>query len=435
MSGKNGMSGPGQPHGVLNRTLVYGLLVAAVGAAYVLGVSNIDAWFGLDADWLAPPQVAAAGLVAVLFHPLRTGLESLADRIVYGRRLRPAEAVARIAALGSATAVGAASLRELARIVATGLGTGSAAVRLRLSDGSGVVYSWPESAEKTWTVGATLLPVSYRGEIVGALELPAGPGRAPARRRRALRDELVAAAGVVLHNAGLDIELAHQVHAAEIRAAEIRASRWRIVAAQDSERRELERDLHDGAQPGLTAVRLALGLVTHLTDTGRVQAANKALDDLCAQLSSAATGLGHTLRGLDPEILRRFGVAAAVRELIDELGVRDRAWIEDGTDGLRLRSDIEATAYFCCAEAVQNAAKHSPGARLAVRLHHREHTGTLVFEVTDEGPGFDQGAHPGGAGSGLQNMADRAATVGGTLTIASGPHGTTVTGEIPALRA
>jgi len=418
---------------LLNRTLIYALLAAAIGAAYVFGVSNIDAWFGLDSDWLAPPQVAAAGLVAVVFHPVRTGLESLADRIVYGRRLRPEDAVARIAALGSATALGADSLRDLAKIVATGLGTGSAAVRLRLSDGSGVLYAWPEAAEAAWTPNVTRLPVTYRGEVVGTLELPTGPGKASARRTRALRNELVASAGVVLHNAALDIELEYQVHAAGQRAAEIRASRWRIVAAQDSERRELERDLHDGAQPGLTAVRLALGLVTHLTTAGREPVANKALDDLCAQMENAAAGLRQTLRGLDPEVLRQSGIAAAVRELTAELGVRGHTRVEDTTYGLRLRPDLEATAYFCCAEAVQNAAKHSPGAQLTVRLRHDQHTETLTFEVTDDGPGFDTRAHAGGVSSGLQNMADRAATVGGTLSIVSSPRGTTVTGQIPAL--
>ena len=418
-----------------NRTLIYGLLALAIGAAYVYGVSDLDARFGLDSDWLAPPQVAAAGLIAVAFHPIRTGLESLADRIVYGRRLRPAQAVARIAALGGATAAGPATLRDLAKILAAGLGTGGAAVRLRLSDGESLVYVWPESADAAWLSTATSLPVRFRGTVVGALELPAGPGRGPARRTKALRDELVGSAGVVLHNAGLNLELDHQVRAAERRAAEIRASRWRIVAAQDSERRELERDLHDGAQPGLTAVRLALGLVTHLTNAGRGAAADRALDELCAQIESAAAGLRHTLRGLDPEVLRKFGVAAAVGELIDELGVRAHAWIEDGTGGLRLRADLEATAYFCCAEAVQNAAKHSPGARLAVRFRFDERAGTLGFEVTDDGPGFDPRAHAGGSGSGLRNMADRAATVGGTIAIASGPHGTTVTGSIPAVPA
>ena len=423
------------PNRLLNRTLIYALLAAAIAAAYVFGVSKIDAWFGLDSDWLAPPQVAAAGLVAVVFHPVRTGLESLADRIVYGKRLRPEDAIARIAALGSATALGADSLRDLAKIVAAGLGTGSAAVRLRLSDGSGALYAWPEEAEAAWPSNMTRLPVSYRGEVVGALELPTGSRQAPARRTRALRDELVASAGVVLHNAALDIELEYQVHAAGLRAAEIRASRWRIVAAQDSERRELERDLHDGAQPGLTAVRLALGLVTHLTTAGREAAANKSLDDLCAQMESAAAGLRQTLRGLDPEVLRQSGIAAAVRELIDELGVRGHARIEDATNGLRLRPDLEATAYFCCAEAVQNAAKHSPGARLTIRLLHDQHAQTLAFEVTDDGPGFDTRAHAGSVSSGLQNMADRAATVGGTLSIVSSPRGTTVTGQIPALLA
>jgi signal transduction histidine kinase len=467
---------------VINRTLTYGVLAVAIGVAYVYGVSNIDAWFGLDSDWLAPPQVAAAGLIAVVFHPVRVGLEALADRIVYGRRLRPGTAVARIVALGGTTGAGAESLRELARIVATGLGTGSAAVRLRLSDGSSAVYAWPEtarydtpgtsgasdasgsagatdsagtsdisdtsdttdsadtsppagaSAEPAGDRGMTSFPVSYRGEVVGAIEVPAGPGRPGAPRRRAMREKLVAGAGVVLHNASLDIELEHQVRVAEERAAEIRTSRWRIVAAQDSERRELERDLHDGAQPGLTAVRLALGLVTHLANAGRTEAAQKALGDLCTQIDNAAAVLKHTLRGLDPEALQRSGIAAAIKELTEELGVGDHARIDDRTDGLRLRPDLEATAYFCCAEAVQNAAKHSPGAQLSVRLEHDEPNGTLAFEITDDGPGFDVAAHAGGAGSGLQNMADRAATAGGAVVIASHPGGTTVSGWIPAVR-
>ncbi|HEY3870946.1 MAG TPA: ATP-binding protein [Actinocrinis sp.] len=429
---------------VINRTLTYGVLAVAIGVAYVYGVANIDAWFGLDSDWLAPPQVAAAGLVAVAFHPVRVGLEALADRIVYGRRLRPGTAVARIVALGGTTGAGAESLRELARIVAAGLGTGSAAVRLRLSDGSSAVYTWPESAsdssgpadasaEPAEDRAVTSLPVSYQGDVVGAIELPAGPGGSGAPRRRAMRERLVAGAGVVLHNASLDIELEHQVRAADERTAEIRASRWRIVAAQDGERRELERDLHDGAQPALTAVRLGLGLVTHLANAGRTEAAQKALGELCTQIDSAAAVLKHTLRGLDPEALQRSGIAAAIRELTEELGVGGHARIDDRTGGLRLRPDLEATAYFCCAEAVQNAAKHSPGAQLSVRLEHDEADGTLAFEVADDGPGFDVAAHAGGAGSGLQNMADRAATAGGAVVIASHPGGTTVSGWIPAV--
>jgi signal transduction histidine kinase len=407
---------------IFNRTLIYALLVTAIVAGYVLGVAKADAAFGLDSDWLAPPQVAAAGLIAVLFDPVRRRLESWADRLVYGRRISRAAAIAQITALNQG-GNGEVALRDLARIVALGLGTASAAVRLDLADGDSVRYAWParESAEPVRE-----LPIKYQGTAVGALELPVGA----APRRKAILESLAQSAGVILHNASLTIELEHRLADAQQRAAEIQAARWRIVAAQDSERRELERDLHDGAQPGLTAVRLGLGLVTHLAKAGKTDAAHRALRDLIAQIENASAGLHQTLRGLDPEVLRESGLAAALRELVDELGVAGHAEIADPTEGRRFRADLEAAAYFCCAEAVQNAAKHSPGARLNVLLEHG--SGQVRFEVRDEGPGFDAAERLGAsAGSGLRYMAVRAEAVGGEVLIESSPRGTVVSGWLP----
>ena len=418
---------------LFNRTLTYGLLVAATGAGYVYGVAHVDAWFGLSSDWLAPPQVAAAGVVAALFHPIRVRLESWADRLVYGRRITAGQAVAQITALGRSTGEGGPALRELARIIALGLGTGTAAVRLDLADGSAVSYAWPEEARTPEETRDH--PVSYQHTVVGAIVVPGG--RAPAPRRRALLDRLTQSAGVILHNAALTIELEHRLSATEQRAAEIRASRWRIVAAEDSERRELERDLHDGAQPGLTAVRLGLGLVTHLAKAGKTAGVRAAPEDLRAQIDHASAGICQTLRGLDPEVLRESGIAAAIRELAQESGVLEHARIKDETNGLRLRADLEAAAYFCCAEALQNAAKHSPGAPVSLTLTQTLDAGAarLCFEIRDEGPGFELSPEPRphlGVGSGLQNMADRAAAVGGTLRVASAlGRGTVVSGWVP----
>lgn len=425
---------------IFNRAVTYGLLIAAILAAYVYGVAHVDAWFGLDSDWLAPPQVAAAGLIAVAFHPIRMRLESWADRLVYGRRISPAAAVAQITALGRSAGGGDLELMELARIAAVGLGTGTATVRLNLADGSKATYVWPPKGDLSSETGAASetnetreLPISYQGSVVGAFELPATSAQAPAPRRRALMESLAQSAGVVLHNASLNIELEHQLAVTARHNAEIQASRWRIVAAQDSERRELERDLHDGAQPGLTAVRLGLGLVTHLAKAGRTKAVHKALTDLCTQIENASSGLHQMLRGLDPEVLRARGLAAAVLELADEMGVRGHTQIENATAGLRLRADVEAAAYFCCVEALQNAAKHSPGAPLKVQFKHDADTGRLCFEVRDEGPGFDAKSEPrADVGSGLQNMADRMAAVGGAVEITSSERGTVVSGWVPA---
>jgi signal transduction histidine kinase len=407
---------------IFNRTLIYAFLVTAIGAAYVFGVAKADAAFGLDSDWLAPPQVAAAGVMAVLFDPIRRRLESWADRLVYGRRISADKAIAEITALDHGS--GEAALRDLARIVALGLGTGSAAVQLHLANGLSVRYAWPEQQPAEHV---SELPISYQGTVVGALELPAEA----APRRKSLVEGLTQSAGVILHNASLTIELEYQLAAAKARTSEIHAARWRIVAAQDSERRELERDLHDGAQPGLTAVRLGLGLVTHLSKAGKKDAAQRALRDLVTQIDNASAGLHQTLRGLDPEVLRTSGVAAALHDLVDELGIAGHAEITDSTDALRFRADLEAAAYFCCTEAIQNAAKHSPAAAVHVLLEHG--SGQVRFEVRDEGPGFE--VEMDSTGSGLRNMADRAEAVGGELTVESSARGTIVSGWVPLAQA
>lgn len=437
---------------LLNRALIYGVLVAAAGAAYVFVVVRVDAWFGLDSDWLAPPQVAAAGLVALAFHPLRIRFERWADRLVYGRRVAPYDVLAQVSAL-SQTSGSAEALVSLARIAAEGLRTGSATVYLDLEDGTRARYAWP--SDKTNTPDDTPdttpheIPISYRGTAVGALFIPEAPGRRSAADRALLLDHLTRAAAVVMHNAGLAIELEHKLRVTERHAAEIRASRWRIVAAQDGERRELERDLHDGAQPALTAVRFSLGLAAHLATTGKKQARD-ALVRLRDQIDDASVGLRQTLRGLAPAALGDHGIGRALSELAESLGTDTGFRIDDETAAARFTPEIEAAVYFCCAEAIQNAVKHCPGASVTATLRstpaatetehpavteHRAETehpakAELNFTVADTGPGFDATSS---TGSGMQNMADRIAAVGGMLNIESAPgEGTTISGKVPA---
>jgi signal transduction histidine kinase len=414
-----------------NRALVYGVLVVLIGSAYVFGVVRVDALFGLNSDWLAPPQVAAAGLVALAFHPVRLRLERWADRLVYGRRVAPYDVLAQVSALSRASEPGATTLDSLARITAQGLRTGYATVYLELQDGTQTEYRWPSNAATAASTAERRIPVTYRGEAVGALGIPAdNPGR-PARGH-ALLDHLTGAAGVVMHNARLSIELEHRLHATELRTAEIRASRWRIVAAQDSERRELERDLHDGAQPGLTAVRLSLGLAAHLAQSGN-RAAREALGRLRTQIDNASVSLRQTLRGLDPPALGEHGVTRALHELAEALGTAAQFRVGAETRSARFASDIEAAVYFCCAEALQNTVKHCPGAAVSVTLDLDRDAGLLRFTVADRGPGFDAAVS---TGSGMQNMADRIAAAGGVLRIESRTgEGTEVSGSVPTAPA
>jgi signal transduction histidine kinase len=447
---------------VFNRTLIYGVLVAMIGAVYVFGVVQIEIALGLSRGWVSTPQIVAAGLIAIAFQPVRAWVSQRADRLVYGKRKPAYDVLAEVPALCQASEPGDTALGSLARTLAEGLAAGTASVVLDLPDGTCDTYRWPTDGAGL-NGGAGLdggagpdhadehrIAISYRGEHVGALCLPGSTERRLAPDRRALLSDLADSVGVILHNASLSIRLEHSLHETEARSAEIRASRWRIVATQDSERRELERDLHDGAQPGLTAVRLALGLASHMSQAGDLAGTRRALGQLQGQITDALAQLTQTLRGLDPQIVSVPGLAEALRDQAALIGAHPLFRVTCGpgdtgrTDGTTSSGTAEtapgedaaldpvigAAIYFCCTEALLNTVKHCPEAPVEVRLHLDTDTGRLHFTVADQGPGFEMPATS--AGGGLQNMADRIGAVGGDLTVRTEPGaGTQVTGWVP----
>jgi signal transduction histidine kinase len=421
---------------VFNRTLIYGVLITMIGAVYVFGVVQTESLLGLSTGWASTPQIVAAGLVALAFQPVRTRLGRWADRLVYGRRKSAYDVLAEVSALSQASEPGAAALGALARIIAEGLATGAASVVLDLPDGTSVTARWPAGGPAPG--GERRIPVRYRGEDVGALCLPGSEGRRLAPDRRALLGDLARSVGVILHNASLSIQLEQRLREIEARSAEIRASRLRIVAAQDGERRELERDLHDGAQPVLTAVRLTLGLASHMGQVGNIAGARRALDELPGSISEALATLRQALHGLDPRILSVRRLEQALREQAEALGARPLFPIAAGGtapgDDTPLDPVVGAAVYFCCTEALQNTVKHCSGAPVEVTVELDTGPGRLSFSIADQGPGFDAGAIEGTGG--LQNMADRIGAVGGDVEVTSAPgQGTRVTGWVPVALA
>jgi signal transduction histidine kinase len=208
--------------------------------------------------------------------------------------------------------------------------------------------------------------------------------------------------------------------------AELIASRTRIVAASDAARRRLERDLHDGAQQRLVLIGLKLGLAKRLVASDAI-AAERSIDELRLELRCALAELRDLAHGIYPAVLENEGLPAALREAAERAATPT---VVDCDGAGRYPPELEAAVYFCCLEALQNAAKHAgPRASVAVRIAQRD--GALRFEVADDGAGFD--ARNGAVESaGLQNMTDRVGALGGTLRIDSAPgNGATITGTVP----
>ncbi|HTX13409.1 MAG TPA: histidine kinase [Solirubrobacteraceae bacterium] len=216
-------------------------------------------------------------------------------------------------------------------------------------------------------------------------------------------------------------------HEGELRALlnDLRAAQRRVAVAGDSERRRIERDLHDGAQQRLMALRLELGLLQERVRDDPNRAAEM-LRSLRLELDEALEELRELAHGLYPPLLASDGLAAA----LSATARRSAIPVTVEASGMtRAPRSIESAAYFCCLEALQNAAKHAgPGARAAIEL--RMDGGVLSFSVHDDGAGFDPSVER--AGYGLINLRDRLNALGGDASVTSSlGAGTTLTGHIP----
>jgi signal transduction histidine kinase len=206
-------------------------------------------------------------------------------------------------------------------------------------------------------------------------------------------------------------------------AEELRRSRARVVAATDRERRRIERDLHDGAQQRLISIGIGLAGATALCRTDP-DAATAALTDLRRQLHLAHDEVRSLAQGVYPPVLSEHGLVEALRSAVDRYPLPLRLDLHDPG---RHPSELEAAVYFCCVEALQNAAKHSRAGRVQVSLGADD--GSVWFTVQDDGVGFSPGERASG---GMVNMRDRLGASGGTLEVESAPgRGATVHGRVP----
>lgn len=209
--------------------------------------------------------------------------------------------------------------------------------------------------------------------------------------------------------------------------AEVAASRKRLAGAADSARRQIERDLHDGAQQQLVALRVKLELAREVLEgeSGHAGQGVEMVAGLGPEVEEIIEEVRSLARGIYPALLASDGLGEALRAAAQRSPVPVRI----DADGVgRLPAETESAVYFCCLEALQNVAKHATGAT-AVAIDLRG-TGELSFTVTDDGCGF--AATQSATGSGVTGMKDRLAAVGGELWVESAPGvGTRVRGRVP----
>jgi signal transduction histidine kinase len=261
--------------------------------------------------------------------------------------------------------------------------------------------------------------VRHQGQLLGALTVTKRRGESLTPIEIKLMDDLAHQAGLVLKNVGLTADL-------QARLDDLRASRQRLVAAQDDERRRLERNLHDGAQQYLVAIKVKLGLVEMLS-TKDPEKARATVVALKLDAEEALETLRDLARGIYPPLLADKGLAVALQAHARKATLP----VQVDADGIgRYPQEMEAALYFFALEALQNVQKYADASSATVQL--REDPDQLHVEVADDGRGFDVTAVKRGAG--LTNMEDRLDALGGTLQIYSSPgHGTTLRATVPLL--
>jgi signal transduction histidine kinase len=415
---------------VIRKTVVVGILAVFITAIYVAVVVGLGSLFD-DTLFL---RIATTALIAVAFQPVRERANRLANRLVYGRRATPYEVLAKFGDRVGETYASEDVLPRIARVIAEGTAAARADVWLRLGDTLTLAASSPvtgaeaafpmEGDELPAVDGDRVAPVRHQGELLGAIAVTKPVKEPLAPEEAELLDRLAEQAGLVLANARLTADLEARLAQIARQAADLRASRQRIVAAQDEERRRLERNIHDGAQQHLVALavklRLAKGLLQKDTDQGL-----RILVELRDEIDAALDTLRSLALGIYPPLLEEQGIAAAIAAQY----TRSSLPVRMETDSIgRYPIELEAAVYFCTLEALQNAAKYAHASEITITF--RERDDAIEFVVADDGVGFDPSVN--GRGTGVQGIRDRISVFGGDATIESSPGtGTTVRGRVP----
>ena len=450
--------GPHASRGLVQVLAVFGfvVVVSAIYLVVVLGLGHAPKTTG-DKEVLALSMVAS-GVAALIFVPVRARFLESATRFVYGSREAPDEVLrtfgsrlTRAIPMDELLLQLSESLRKTMSLASAEVYTGTGEVLERTASvpdlGPGSLVVSPRERPVVTRAGVSgtawasvwmpallkgreseqvrVAPVSHAGDLLGLIVVErSSMASAFSEDDDRVLTDLARQVGLALHNSQLDTALQTTLDEVRKQADALRESRARIVASGDAERRRVERNLHDGAQQHLVALAVNLRLAKDIIVDDQ-EAGMEMLDQLAGEVQETIQELRELAHGIYPPLLVDSGLLEALRAAAN----RNPLPVNIDADGVgRYPSETEAAVYFCCLEALQNAAKHAPEAR--VEVHLWEESGGLLFSVADDGPGFDP--ETARRGHGYVNMADRLGAIGGTVRWESEVgKGSLVRGSVP----
>ena len=394
---------------VLRKSLVYGSLWSLIAVAYVAAATGLGMVAGQRLD--VGVAIVVTVVATLLFQPARQRLERLADQWVFGARVDPARLVAQLGATLAETFDLDTLLPHIAETLRHGLGLRWVRVRLRSDggpDGLAGELPVPDPAP------ALTVPIVLGTELLGHVQCgPRSSGAGLTDEDRELVVTLARQAALAVRNVKLTAELSERLQQVGAQAAELERSRAQLVRAQETERRRLERDIHDGVQQDLVAL---------LGHSGRIKAqmardpasAVELLETFQAGLQRVIADLRELAHGIHPTLLADRGLLEAVEALAARNPVPVTVRADPSLRGTRFPEEVEGAGYFTVAEALAKVLKHARADQVEVSLQRSN--GSLRIEIHDDGVGFD---HRQVNGDGLANLSERLAALGGQLDVDS----------------
>jgi signal transduction histidine kinase len=403
---------------VISKTVTYGMLAGFITAVYAVIVVGVGSLVGGGDEPNLGLSIAAVAIVAVAFEPVRVRVQHWANVLVYGRRATPYEVLATATARLSDTSDPDEALARVAQLVAEGTGAVEAVVWLkvgnvmypRASSPPDVVADLAAVAGEDPLAGIAadrVVAVRHRGDVLGALSITKDRADAVTGSDEKVLEDVAAGAGVLVRNMGLNAELAE-------RAEQLRVSRRRLVAAHDAERHRLERDLHDGAQQQVVALKVKLGIARTLAEREGAEQVATMVASLSDTTQQAVDGMRAVAHGIYPPLLEAEGLEPALGAARRTIPIP----VEIVTSGLdRYDRTIEESIYFSVLDTVGRAV--DVGATRTVASLGGD-AQSVSFRIDVDADLAD-----------LTAVADRLDALGGGVSISSEPGRSVIDGHLP----
>jgi signal transduction histidine kinase len=397
---------------LFNRALVHGSLTACVIGIYVLIVGGLATVFQTGGNLVV--TLCATGVVAVIFGPLRRGLQQGVNHLLYGQRDEPYAALSRLDRQLEGTLLPDAVLPTIVEAISDALRLPYVAITIA-AEGAENSRAPVEAAIGAPVQVPLRIPLLYGSETVGEMRLsPRAPGESFSAADQRLVTDLARHAGVAAHAIRLTKDLQRT-------NADLQRARVRLISAREEERRRLRRDLHDGLGSSLTSLTFGMDAAANLLRTDPY-AAGKLLQEMKAHTQAAIADIRRLIYDLRPPILDELGLVEALREHVSHRGLNGvQASIEAPECMPSLPAAVELAAYRITLEGLTNSVRHSGARRCTIKIALS--ADTVCVEIADDGKGLSDDYR---AGVGMTTMRERATELGGTVSIESGPNGGTM---------